>query len=185
MEQWYVMRTVPNQEEMAAELIRRTIDPSLWQSCRVLRKQKLFRADSKLILETKRMFPGYLFLKTDRVHEIAEILSRSREYSRLLENGKDEVVRIEEKDLAFLKQVCGEKLDRPMGLSKVEVDEEGNLVRIEGILKPYSESIVRKRLRKRYVLAEVGLFGRQETILFGIKLPGDEIWQSKRTISMQ
>ena len=71
---------------------------------------------------------------------------------------------MEEKDLAFLKQVCGEQLDQPMGLSQVEADEEGNLIRVEGILRPYSQKIVRKRLRKRYVLAEVGLFGRQETV---------------------
>ena len=185
MEHWYAMRTIPDQEEAAADLIRRTMDPSLWEACRVLRKQKLFRADGKLILDTERMFPGYLFLKTDRIQEIAELLSRSREYPGLLGNGEDQAVRIEEKDLAFLKQVCGEKLDRPMGLSEVEADEEGNLVRIEGILKPYSERIVRKRLRKRYVLAKVGLFGRQETILFGIRLPGDKIWQSTRQIQQK
>ena len=86
----------------------------------------------------------------------------------------------EEKDLAFLKQVCGEQLDQPMGLSQVEADEEGNLIRVEGILRPYSQKIVRKRLRKRYVLAEVGLFGRQETVLFGICLPGDRIWEGRR-----
>ena len=91
-----------------------------------------------------------------------------------------QAVRMEEKDLAFLKQVCGEQLDQPMGLSQVEADEEGNLIRVEGILRPYSQKIVRKRLRKRYVLAEVGLFGRQETVLFGICLPGDRIWEGRR-----
>lgn len=184
MENWYAMRTVPDQEEVAVDLIRRTVDPSLWEACRVLQKQKLFRADGKLILDTERMFPGYIFLKTDRIHEIVEILGRSREYPRLLGNVENQTVRIEEEDLAFLKQVCGEELEQTMGLSEVETDKEGNLVRIKGILKPYSERIVRKRLRKRYVLAEVGLFGRQETVLFGIRLPGDEIWQSKRSINI-
>ena len=51
--------------------------------------------------------------------------------------------------------------------SQVEADEEGNLIRVEGILRPYSQKIVRKRLRKRYVLAEVGLFGRQEPFYLG------------------
>ena len=72
-----------------------------------------------------------------------------------------------------------------MGLSEVETDDEGNLTRVGGILKPYSGQIVRKRLRKRYVLAEVGLFGRQETILFGIRLPGDQIWQNDTKIQQQ
>ena len=108
------------------------------------------------------------------------MLKRSREYRHLLGEGGGQAVRMEEKDLAFLKQVCGEQLDQPMGLSQVEADEEGNLIRVEGILRPYSQKIVRKRLRKRYVLAEVGLFGRQETVLFGICLPGDRIWEGRR-----
>ena len=65
------------------------------------------------------------------------MLKRSREYPHLLGEGGGQAVRMEEKDLAFLKQVCGEQMDQPMGLSQVEADEEGNLIRVEGILRPY------------------------------------------------
>ena len=165
MENWYAMKTMPEKEEEAAELIRRTIPPSLWESCTILQKKKLFRADGKLIVSMEKMFPGYLFLQTDRIQDVSEMLKRSREYPHLLGEGGGQAVRMEEKDL---------------GLSQVEADEEGNLIRVEGILRPYSQKIVRKRLRKRYVLAEVGLFGRQETVLFGICLPGDRIWEGRR-----
>ena len=149
-----------------------------------IEKAKLFRADGKLILDTELMFPGFIFVKTDQMGELAEVLERSREYPQPV-GGKECPVRIEEEDLRFLQQVCGECLDVPMGLSEVETDDEGNLIRIGGILKPYSGQIVRKRLRKRYVLAEVWLFGRQETILFGIRLPGDQIWQNDRKIQQK
>lgn len=182
MENWYAMKTIPGKEEEAAQLIRKTVSPSFWEICTVPKKQKLFRADGKLILDTGCMFPGYLFLKSDRIREMEAILKRSREYPGLLGAEDQKAVRIEEEDLAFLKQVCGERLERPMALSEVETDKEGNLIRIEGILKPYSGTIVRKRLRKRYVLAEVGLFGRKQTVLFGIRMPGDEIWQGTRKI---
>ena len=182
MENWYALRTVPGKEEVAAKLLRQTVDPALWDVCSVLKKQKLFRADGKLILDTELMFPGFIFVKTDQMGELAEVLERSREYPQPV-GGKECPVRIEEEDLRFLQQVCGECLDVPMGLSEVET--EGNLIRIGGILKPYSGQIVRKRLRKRYVLAEVWLFGRQETILFGIRLPGDQIWQNDRKIQQK
>ena len=143
-------------------------------------EEKAVPSRRKLILSMEKMFPGYLFLQTDRIQDVSEMLKRSREYPHLLGEGGGQAVRMEEKDLAFLKQVCGEQLDQPMGLSQVEADEEGNLIRVEGILRPYSQKIVRKRLRKRYVLAEVGLFGRQETVLFGICLPGDRIWEGRR-----
>ena len=136
MENWYAMKTMPEKEEEAAELIRRTIPPSLWKSCTILQKKKLFRADGKLILSMEKMFPGYLFLQTDWIQDVSKMLKRSREYPHLLGEGGGQAVRMEEKDLAFLKQVCGEQLDQPMGLSQVEADEEGNLIRVEGILRP-------------------------------------------------
>ena len=184
MDNWYVLRSVPGKEETAVELLRKTVDPELWDVCTVLKKQKLFRTDGKLILDTELMFPGFVFVKTDQMEKLAEVLERSREYPRPV-GGKECPVRIEEEDLHFLQQVCGKRLDVPMGLSEVEADDEGNLIRVGGILKPYSGQIVRKRLRKRYVLAEVGLFGRQETILFGIRLPGDQIWQNDTKIQQQ
>lgn len=66
-----------------------------------------------------------------------------------------------------------------MSLSRVEADEEGKLIHVEGILKKYEGQIIRQRLRKRYVLAEVELFQRKENVLFGVYLPEDEIWQEK------
>ena len=80
MENWYALRTVPGKEEAAAELLRQTVDPALWDVCSVLKKQKLFRADGKLILDTELMFPGFIFVKTDQMGELAEVLERSREY---------------------------------------------------------------------------------------------------------
>ena len=109
MENWYAMKTMPEKEEEAAELIRRTIPPSLWESCTILQKKKLFRADGKLILSMEKMFPGYLFLQTDRIQDVSEMLKRSREYPHLLGEGGGQAVRMEEKDLAFLKQVCGDQ----------------------------------------------------------------------------
>ena len=158
---WYVLRTVPGKEKEAAELMERTVDRRLWKQCRVLKKQKLFRVEGKYFLSREDMFPGYMFIE-------------------LIGNDKALIVPVEKKDLEFLKVACGEDLQKEMSLSKVEADGEGNLTHVEGILKPYKDHIVRKRLRKRYVLAEVELFQRKENILFGIYMPGDEIWHDGR-----
>lgn len=180
MEKWYVMRTVPGKEQKAAELMERTVDRNLWKQWRILKKQKLFRAKGHLYLNTEDMFPGYIFVVTDHPKKLQEELEKSREYPALLGNlgaGKYsvEVIPVEEKDLEFLKSVCGSGLDQPMALSVVETDSEGNLIHIDGILGKYENRITRKRLRKRYVLAQIDLFCRKEDILFGICMPGDEI----------
>lgn len=190
MEKWYVMRTVPGKEKEAKELMEKSLDRKLWRACRVLKKQKLFRAEGNLILSTEELFPGYLFIETGFPERLAEELERSREYPKLIGNrmekrGKGtgrrtELIPVEEEDLVFLKQACGEELEKEMGLSGVEADQEGNLTKIEGALKGYGERITRKRLRKRYVLAEVPLFGRTQSILFGIRLPGDCITEAEK-----
>lgn len=175
MGKWYVMRTVPGKEAKAAELIERTVEHRLWVKWRILKKQKLFRVKGHLFLNVEDLFPGYIFVKTEHPQELSEALERSREYPRMIGNVKAEIIPVEEKDLEFLKNVCGYDLQKPMELSEVEADEEGNLIHIDGILKNYENRIIRKRLRKRYVLAEIDLFSRKEDILFGIRMPGDEI----------
>ena len=175
MEKWYVMRIVPGKEAEALELMGRTVDPRLWTKRRILKKQKLFRVKGHLFLNVEDLFPGYIFVETEHPKELSEALERSREYPKLIGNVKAEIIPVEEKDLEFLKNVCGEDLQKPMALSEVEADEAGNLIHIGGILKNYENRIIRKRLRKRYVLAEIDLFSRKEDILFGIRMPGDEI----------
>ncbi|MFR7945196.1 transcription termination/antitermination NusG family protein [Sellimonas intestinalis] len=63
MENWYAMKTMPEKEEEAAELIRRTIPLLCGNPVQSFRRKKLFRADGKLILSMEKMFPGYLFYK--------------------------------------------------------------------------------------------------------------------------
>ena len=173
MGKWYVMRTVPGKEQKAAELIERTVESNLWVQWRILKKQKLFRVKGHLLLNTEDMFPGYIFIETDHPEELRQELEKSREYPTV------EIIAVEEKDLEFLKNVCGSELDEPMALSVVETDDDGNLIHIDGILEKYENRITRKRLRKRYVLAQIDLFCRKEDILFGICMPGDEIYSSE------
>lgn len=178
MKQWYVMHTKEGMERQATELIWRTVPSDLWSHCRILKKEKLFRGEGKLLLSCEKMFPDYLFIETEQPEELMNYLKRSREYPEFLKDEEENLLAINEQDLGFLKSVCGEKLDRPMSLSEVETDEEGNLTHINGVLEKYSGQIVKKRLRKRYVLAQVDLFQRKETVLFGICLAGDEIIQT-------
>lgn len=178
MKQWYVMHIKEGMERQATELIRRTVPSDLWSHCRILKKEKLFRGEGKLLLSCEKMFPGYLFIETEWPEELMDYLERSREYPHFVKDEEENLIAINAQDLGFLKSVCGEKLDKSMSLSEVETDEEGNLTHISGVLEKYSGQIVKKRLRKRYVLAQVDLFQRKEAVLFGIYLAGDEIIQT-------
>ena len=53
-------------------------------------------------------------------------------------------------------------------------DEEGNIVWAGAPLSQYLGNVVRKRIRKRYVVIEKELFGKKRTVLLSIRLKGEE-----------
>ncbi len=172
---WYVLGTALGKEETAAELLKKKVDHALWENCRVLKKQQLFRIQGKYLLNRKELFPGYLFIETQYPDRLAKELEKARDFPQFIGNGNTGIAAVEEKDLSFLRDICGEDLDEDMGLSLVRTDGEDRVTEAWGALKPYLKDIVRQRLRQRYVIAKVPLFGRREEVLFGIRLPDDKI----------
>lgn len=172
---WYVMRTIPGKEEEALKLLEQKVSHSLWDVSRILRKRQLYRIRGQYIQDTKDMFPGYLFIRTDSPAKLAEELQKARLFPQLIGNPDTEIVAVEENDLSFLQNACGKDLEHDMELSTVEVDEEGQITGANGALAPYVDRVTRQRLRHRFVVAKVALFNREEDVLFGVKLQRDEI----------
>lgn len=170
---WHVMHTIPGRELEAASLLERKVSHTLWQDCRVLKKQQLFRTQGNYLLSRKDMFPGYIFICTETPDALAEELKKARRFPQLVGNQIDYLVAVAEEDIRFLENVCGKDLAHDMRLSTVQVDEDGQVRSASGALEPYVDQITRQRLRHRYVTAEVPLFNRRENVLFGIRLKGD------------
>ncbi|MEZ3486169.1 MAG: hypothetical protein K1W22_06135 [Lachnospiraceae bacterium] len=172
---WYVMHTIPGKESDAVNLLGRKVSHTLWQNCRILKKQQLFRTQGNYLLSRKDMFPGYIFICTEHPEALEEELKKARQFPQLTGKQEDNLVPVENKDLRFLENVCGKDLMHDMRLSTVWVDEDGQVRSAIGALKPYVGRITRQRLRHRYVTAEVPLFNRVENVLFGIRMEGDPI----------
>lgn len=172
---WYVMRTVPGSEEEAVRLMERVLDHKLWKQCRILKKERLFRIRGQYVVNQQAMFPGYILIETNRPKGLLEELEKARAFPKILGDGVKELVPLEADDLDFLQSVCGENLNKVMGLSNIEVDAEGQICGVQGILEPYAEQIQMQRLRKRFVVVKVYLFNREQKVLFGVKMSDDMI----------
>lgn len=170
MEQWYVLKTVPGREQRAADLIKRAVTPGLFKECRVLRKIKVFRSGGALHFPEDVLFPGYIFVRTACPEALEEELKRSGEFPQF-----PSVTPVEPADLTFLKHVCGRKLERPMGVTRLTLDGDSRIIRADGILNGYLNRIVKLNLHKRFALAKVELFGRSQPVLFGICLEQDGV----------
>lgn len=173
MEQWYALYTVPGREQDSAELLERVVSHNLWSCCRIPRKVKVFRSGGILHLLEDVMFPGYLFIKTDDSKVLSDELQKARIFPQFIGDARDMLAPVEEKDLHFLQDVCGENLQRVMGVTKIVLDEENRIVQAEGVLEHYKNRIVKLNLHKRFAVVEVELFNRTQAVLFGVSLEQD------------
>ena len=74
---------------------------------------------------------------------------------------------------SFLKELINEDEEYTVRLSPVKVDEQGNIVECRKPLDGYMDRVIKKRIRMRYVIIRVHLFGRDREILLGLRLEGD------------
>lgn len=169
MEQWFVLKAVPGREQKAAALLKRAVSPGLWEECRVLTKVRVFRSGGSLHYLEDVLFPGYVFIRTACPDALKEELKRSRDFPQF-----PSITPVEPADLTFLKDVCGRGLERPMGVTRLILDGDSRIIRADGILNRYLHRIIRLNLHKRFALAQVELFGRDQAVLFGICLEQDE-----------
>ena len=63
-QKWYVMHTIPGREPEAADLLERKISHALWQDCRILKKQQLFRTQGDYLLSRKDMFAVFFCISS-------------------------------------------------------------------------------------------------------------------------
>lgn len=184
MEQWYALRTYSGREESAALLLRRKANREYWSECRVLKKIKVFRSGGILHFVEDVMFPGYVFVKTDCPGKLAAELGRSKEFPQPLPCGgrpenadgyfnSQDMIALKPEDLHFLQSVCGENLQRAMGVTRIVLNGDNRIVSADGVLQRYLGQIVKLNLHKRFAVVEVELFNRRQPVLFGLQLVQD------------
>lgn len=174
MEKWYVLSTISGKEQEALELLKQAVSPALWKECKIPKKTKVFRSGGILHLIEEVMFPGYLFIKTDAPALLEDNLQKARKFPQFIGSAKEMITPVEDKDLHFLKAVCGDDLGQVMGVTKIVLDNENKMIGADGVLEQYQSQIVKLNLHKRYALVEVELFNRKQTILFGVRLERDQ-----------
>lgn len=177
MERWYALYTEPGKEQEAAELLERAVSHEVWKCWGIPRKTKVFRSGGRLHFVEDVMFPGYLFVRTKDIEKLSKELLKSRKFPQLIggrtKNRGEILAPVEDKDLHFLQHVCGENLQRVMGVTQITLNDENRIVRADGVLEQYRDQIVKLNLHKRFAIVEIQLFNRIQAVLFGVKLEQD------------
>lgn len=80
---------------------------------------------------------------------------------------------VERGEEQLLKELTGGDESFIIRRSPVKVNEDGDILWAGGALKHYTDRIVKKRLRKRFVTVEIPFLGSTRRVQIGIRLEGD------------
>ncbi len=178
---WYAIQTITGEEEKTIDMIRQVIDPEVCEDCFLLKREAVWRIQGNCRIHTERLFPGYVFICTGEPEEFYRQLKAVPQFTRLLGKEEGEFYPVSSEEEAFLKKLLQGDKEYTVRLSPVKVDEQGNIVACGEPLRDYLGCVVKKRIRLRYVVIRVRLFGREREILLGIRVEGDRPWDRRNT----
>ena len=167
---WYAIQTITGNEEEAAEGIKRMVDAESYEDCFLLKREAVWRIQGICRVHVERLFPGYVFISTQHPKEVYQQLKRVSSYTKVLGKEGEEFYPVSKEEEEFLKDLLNGDEDYTVRLSPAEVDEQRNIIACKGPLQKYLDRVVKKRIRLRYVIIRVHLFGRDREILMGLRL---------------
>ena len=160
---WYVMQVYTGMEMEICEKCRAKImkdDEDIF----VPLAERMTKIRGERTLVTSRLFPGYIFVETERVEHFHIRLRQIPAMTRMLRCG-DEIVPIHAEEEKRIRHLCGDGHIARYSEGYIEGD---TLVITEGALKDF-EGKVKKILRhKRLVVLEVPLLGQAVDVTLGL-----------------
>lgn len=175
---WYVIQTVTGKEEELMLLIRFLLSQEDFKNCFAIHAEWMKRLGGEWLVQTKSLFPGYVFMETEKPDRIFMELKSVPRFSRLLGNGKNEFVPVKKEEERFLRKLTNTEVNTKIPvhpvikLTTVETKKDGGIILKEGALSLFQKEIVKINLHKRYAVVKTGLLGEERSLVFGIRLKG-------------
>lgn len=163
---WYVIQVRTGREESALTQCRKEIPSQVLQRCFLPYYKVQKNMGGKWVTQQKVLFPGYIFVVTDKVEELHQYLSKVIGLTRLLGTGR-EVVPLSEEEIQFLEHFGGE--DQVVEMSTGIIVGSKTIVQ-SGPLKGMEGCIRRIDRHKRKAWLEISMFGRKQLVQVGLEI---------------
>ena len=160
---WYVIQVYTGKElEIAQQCRDRVAEEGEDVFVPLAERWTKIRGERTLI--TSRLFPGYVFIETNRIEDFHKRLNRIYAMTRVLRTG-DEMTPIQKEEEEYLRKLGGDEHVVKYSEGYIEGDK---LVVTSGALRDF-EGKVKKVLRhKRLVVVEVLLHGKEVEVTLGL-----------------
>lgn len=160
---WYVIQVYTGQEmEIAQKCRDRVIEEDEDVFVPLAERQTKLRGEWQLV--RTRLFPGYVFIETDRPRELYMRLKEIKVMTRLLTTG-EEITPLYRDEEDYLRSLQDEAHVVRYSEGYLEGDR---LVVTEGALAGYEGKIKKILRHKRLVVLEVPLLGRTVEVTLGL-----------------
>lgn len=160
---WYVIQVYTGAEEEICRQCRRRImekDEDVF----VISAERMTKIGGEWTLITSRLFPGYVFVETERIEDFFMRLKQIDSMTKLLRMG-EEVTPIHWEEEAYLQALGGD--EHIVKYSEGYLEGE-KLVVMSGALKHHKGTVKRVLRHKRLVVLEVSLMGRKVEVTVGL-----------------
>ena len=160
---WYVIQVYTGNELKIVQQCRDRVMEA-GEDVFVLLAERWTKIRGERTLITSRLFPGYVFIETDRIEDFYKRLNWIYAMTKVLRTG-EEMTPLHPEEEKYLKRLSGD--DHIVKYSEGYIEDE-KLVVTSGPLKDF-EGKVKKILRhKRLVVMEVSLLGQTLEVTLGI-----------------
>ena len=166
MENWYAVQVRTGKEQETVDLCRKIVESDILIESFIPRYERMKRYQGKWHKEQLPMFPGYIFLVTERVEELFYRLKEVPELTKILGDGREFIpIKDEERDL--LQRLGNEKhvteMSKGYFVGDQAVIKSGPLKNMVGLIKFIDR-------HKRLAIIELEMFGRKINTKLGIDI---------------
>lgn len=160
---WYVIQVYTGKElEIARQCRDRVVAESEDVFVPLAERWTKIRGERTLI--TSRLFPGYVFIETDRIEDFYKRLNRIYAMTKVLRTG-EEMTPIQPEEEEYLRRLGGD--EHVVKYSEGYIEGE-KLVVTSGPLKDFEGNVKKVLRHKRLVVLEVPLLGRTVEVTVGL-----------------
>ena len=167
---WYVIWTTTGREEQCRVMIERKCDPETFERCVIPKNVIKKNIKGKWITMEEKLFPSYLFVKSEDIEAFVGELKKITEFLRVLQN--DEIfLPLRDEEVKLLHRFLETEEVLPESYGVKEGDKvrilEGPLVGMEGLIKFIDR-------HKRIAFLEAEMFGRRVEMKMGLEVVGTD-----------
>ncbi len=163
---WYVIQVLPKNEYRLCTKIESRIDRALFTECFVPQAEYIFRNNGIYEKRIRPLFPGYIFVITDKISAFYEELRKLEGFKRVLREG-DYFTPIRSEEAAYIAGLMGDDYNIAMSEgyildSKVYITS-GPLLGREGVIKKIDR-------HKRSAIIELHFMGQPQLVRMPLEI---------------